>query len=134
MRPVLLAARFALEIALLVGVGVAAWALPLAALWRVLLVVVAVVMVALVWGLLLSPRRRVDAPLAVRVVLELALFLAAGVGLAAAGHVAAGAVLVVAEAVVLSALAALGLPPGSDVGGAAGDGGSPSASASPSAR
>ena len=134
MRPVLLAARFVLEIALLVGVGVAVWAVPLAALWRVLLVVAAVVAVAAVWGLLLSPRRRVAAPLAVRVVIELALFVAVAAGLAVAGHVAAAVVLVAGEVGVVSALAALGLPPGSDVGAAARDGGSASSSTAPSAR
>ena len=130
MRSFLLLARFVLELALLVAVGAAVWALPLAAAARVLLVTVVVVLVATVWGLLLSPRRRVDVPLAVRAAIELALFVAAGAGLAAAGHVAAGIALVAVEVVVLSWLAALGLPPGSDVGAAARVGGSSAASPS----
>ena len=97
---VLLAARFALEVLLLaayavIGTGLAAgwlgWALAL----------VLVLLVAGVWGTWLAPKRRIDAPPSVRVVLELALFLGAGIGLGLVGHPQWGVILVAAEVVVL---------------------------------
>ena len=100
---VLLALRFALELALL-----AAYAVACARLvdgWPgIALGAAAAVAVAVVWGLLLSPRRRIAAPVAVRVVVELLLFAAAGLLLAASGLPALGAALVLSEVVVLSLL------------------------------
>ena len=100
---VLLAARFALEVLLLtayavIGTGLvegwAGWALAL----------VLVLLVAGVWGTWLAPKRRLDAPLGVRIALELVLFAVAGLGLAAVGHLVWGVVLVVGEVVVLALL------------------------------
>jgi hypothetical protein len=112
---VLLAARFALEILLLaayavVGTGLvdgwAGWVLAVAF----------VLIVAVVWGTWLSPKRRIDSPLAVRITLELVLFVVAGVGLALVGHGPWGAMLVSAEVVVLVLLRR----PGEHVGSAPG--------------
>lgn len=68
----------------------------------------------LIWGVLLSPRRRIDLPLGVRVVIELALFALAFSGLVRSGHAPWGWTLLVTEVVVLSWLWIAGLPPGSD--------------------
>lgn len=72
--------------------------------------------VATVWGLALSPKRRLNARLLVRVALELALIGAAAAGLALVGYGTWAAALVAGELVSVLVLAALGLPPGSDVG------------------
>ena len=69
----------------------------------------------MVWGLVLSPRRRVGAALGVRVAIEAALFLAAAAGLALTGLTAYAVALLVVEVVVVAWLWALGLPPGTDV-------------------
>lgn len=103
---VLLALRFLLEVALLVALLVGAVSSvgvtsPVAG-W--LLGAVLVVLTAVVWGVFLSPRRRVHLPLAVRVVVELLLFLGAALLLWAGGHEVAAGVLIVAEVVVLAAL------------------------------
>ncbi|MCA0330281.1 MAG: DUF2568 domain-containing protein [Actinobacteria bacterium] len=99
----LLALRFLLELALLaaivVGVvrlvdGFAGWVIG----------VLAALLVALVWGIFLSPRRRVQSPVAVRVGAELVLFVVAAWLLAASGLLALGVVLVVAELVVVGLL------------------------------
>jgi hypothetical protein len=98
---VLLAVRFALEVLLLaayavIGTGlVEGWPGWLLGLLLVLLV-------AGVWGTWLAPKRRIDSPLRVRVVLELALFVIAGLGLAVVGHAAWGAILVAAEVVAMA--------------------------------
>lgn len=111
---VLLGLRFLLEVSLLVSWAVIGAAVADRPLVGVAVAVVTVLGVAAVWGLLLSPRRRVDLSLPWRVFLELALFAAAGVGLAASGHLGAGVALVAAEVVILTLLAVQGLPPGSD--------------------
>ena len=51
-----------------------------------------------------------------RVAIEVALFAVAAAGLVRAGHAAWGWVLFIAEVVVLAALWAKGMPPGSDAG------------------
>jgi hypothetical protein len=66
--------------------------------------VLAALLVALVWGIFLSPRRRVQSPVAVRVGAELVLFVVAAWLLAASGLLALGVVLVVAELVVVGLL------------------------------
>jgi hypothetical protein len=111
---VLLGLRFLLEVSLLVSWAVIGAAVTDRPLVGVAVAVALVLGVAAVWGLLLSPRRRVDLSLPWRVFLELALFVAAGVGLAASGHLGAGVALVAAEVVILTLLAVQGLPPGSD--------------------
>lgn len=117
MAPLLLALRFVLELTLL---GTLAW-LGFRNFDNVggatFVAVVVVVLVGVLWGLLLSPRRRIDLPLGARVVIELALFGIASGGLASAGLPLAGIALFTLEVVVVSGLAGLGYPPGSDVGG-----------------
>jgi hypothetical protein len=68
--------------------------------------------VATVWGLLLSPRRRYDASPAVRIAVELVLFAAAGAGLWLSGLPGWGAALVGTEVVVLALLRRPGEPVG----------------------
>lgn len=99
----LLALRFLLELALLAAIGVGT-ARALDGWAGVLVGIVAAVAVAVLWGALLSPRRPVRLPLAVRIVVELALFVGAGALLASTGLVGWGAALVVAELVVLGLL------------------------------
>ncbi len=67
--------------------------------------------VAVVWGLLLSPRRRVDAPLAVRVAVELVLITGAAAGLFLAGLHGWAVALIAGELITLVSLSLLG-PPG----------------------
>jgi hypothetical protein len=108
---VLLAVRFLLELALLAAYAVSAARLVGGATGWVAGVVVAIV-VATVWGLLLSPRRRYDASLAVRVSVELLLFAAAGAALWLADLPGWGVALVGAEAVTLALLRRPGEPVG----------------------
>jgi hypothetical protein len=107
MRPrarwLLLGLRFLLELALLAAVLVGAARTVGGALGWVVGCAAALA-VAVLWGTVLSPRRRVDASFPSRVVAELALFGAAGALLAASGAVTAGVVLVLAEVVVLALL------------------------------
>ena len=100
---VLLTVRFVLEILLLAAYAVIGTALADGWLGWVLAALL-VLVVAVVWGTWLAPKRRVDSPLRVRLVLELALFVVAGVGLAVVGHVLWGVVLVVAEVVAVALL------------------------------
>lgn len=114
MAGVLLVLRFVLELCLLGSaavIGLAALDHPVG---RILASVTLVTAVGLIWGALLAPRRWIDLPLAARVAIELALFGAAGIGLAAAGHRSAGVALVAAEVLLLPSLAALGHVPGND--------------------
>ena len=99
----LLTLRFLLELALWASFTVATvrlvdgwpgWVLGL----------LATAAVTVLWGLLLSPRRRIALPVAVRVTIELVLFVAAGALLAASGLVLLGVLLVAAELLVLGLL------------------------------
>jgi Protein of unknown function (DUF2568) len=97
---VLLAARFALEVLLLTAYAVIGTALVAGWLgWVVSLALV--LLVAGLWGTWLAPKRRIDAPRHVRIVLELVLFVGAGIGLALVGHPQWGGILVAAEVIVL---------------------------------
>lgn len=114
MALLLLALRFLVELCLF-----AAWALV--GYWaldsRPLGVLVGgglAAVVAAAWGVFLSPRRRFDLPLPVRVTVELVLFGAASVALAASGHTLWGVLLFTAEAAVLVGLAGAGFRPGQD--------------------
>jgi hypothetical protein len=100
---VLLAARFVLELALLAALAVGAVSV-LGGPARWVLALVLVGLAATIWGVCLSPRRRLQLALPVRIALELLLFVAAAALLATGGHVVAAVVLLAAEAVVLSAL------------------------------
>jgi hypothetical protein len=114
MTMVLLAARFVLELCLFAAMAVIGWGAMDNRLFGVVVGLGLALMTALIWGMLLSPRRRLDLPLAIRVVLELVLFATSAVGLAALGHPTWGLALLVAEVLVLIGLALRGLPPGAD--------------------
>jgi hypothetical protein len=122
----LLALRFLVELALFAA-PVVIGASALGGVVGVGLGLVAFAVVVTVWGLLLSPKRRYDAPLGVRVALELGLMVAATAGLALTGHGGWALALLAAELVSVVALAALGLPPGSDVGATPPDAAAPHA-------
>lgn len=116
MTPLLLGLRFALELCLLAAMVVIGWSAFSSHVVGAIVGLGLAVVVAAAWGVLLSPRRPVDLPLAVRVVVELVLFGAAAIGLAALGLPLWGAALMIGEIAVLVALALRGLPPGTDVG------------------
>lgn len=96
--------RFLLELALLSCVGVLAWQATSGG-WRWLAATAAVVAVATVWWMLLSPKAPRPLPPAFAVLLEAVLFAGAGAGLATTGHQTAGVTLVVAWALHRVALA-----------------------------
>lgn len=100
---VLLTVRFVLEILLLAAYAVIGTALAEGWFGWVLAALL-VLVVAVVWGTWLAPKRRIDSPLRVRLALELALFVVAGLGLAVVGHPVWGLVLVVAEVVAVALL------------------------------
>lgn len=81
-----LALRFLLELCLLAAFG--AWGFSLAAplIIRIAMGILLPVLVAVVWGVFLSPRRSVQLPPAARLILELALFALAVAALAVAGR------------------------------------------------
>ena len=110
--PALLAARFALELAMVAAFARVGWqaggAMPVSLVLALLLPLAA----ATVWGLLLSPKARLTVPLPARLVLELALFAAAAGGLWWAGAPGWALALGLGELVVLGALVATGHPPG----------------------
>jgi hypothetical protein len=111
---ILLAARFLAELALFAApivIGAASGA----GVVGVVVGLVASASVVTLWGLALSPRRRLEAPLAKRVALELILFGTAAVALAMVGLRLWALALVTLELVSLLSLAALGLAPGADV-------------------
>ncbi len=114
----LLALRFLVELALFAAPVVVAVRMIGGVIGVLVGIAVAVVVMAL-WGVLLSPRRRVDAPLAVRVALEGALVIVVALALSATGLGVAALVLVVVEVVVVMWLWSMGMPPGTDVGATA---------------
>ncbi|MBI1349502.1 MAG: DUF2568 domain-containing protein [Actinomycetales bacterium] len=116
MTAVLLALRFVLELCLLAAFAVIGWDAFDNVVARLVAALALPLAVALVWGMALSPRRRIDLPLVVRVLAELALFLTAAVGVWSAGFPVAAIVLAAAEVVVLGGLALRGVRPGADPG------------------
>jgi hypothetical protein len=104
MLPLVLAVRFVLELTLLAvfgwwgftlgGGGPAGWAVG----------ALSAAGIAVLWGLLLSPKARIALPPARRNVLEVAVFLLAAGTLAAHGHLLWGVLLVAADVLVLFAL------------------------------
>lgn len=114
MRNALLAVRFVWEIALLVAWAIFAGRLVDASVLSLVLAGVVALGLAILWGAVLSPRRRINLPLSVRTLIELALFVGAALGLVVTGSVVAGVVLAVGEVVTVAWLWALGLPPGAD--------------------
>ncbi len=79
-----LTARFLLELALLAGAAVLAWNLG-AGWWQWPAAILAVALVATVWGLFLSPRAAVPLPWPATLGIEAALFVGTGIGLLVIG-------------------------------------------------
>ena len=88
-RGIALAVRFLLELALLAASALIGWRLAEGG-WRFLAASIAVLVVAVVWGLLLSPKARFDVGASAHLGIEAILFLGAGAGLIALGHGPAG--------------------------------------------
>ena len=114
----LLGLRFVLELALFTTFGILAARLSTASLPSWAFGLCAVVVSVVVWGVFLSPRRRIDLPLPVRAALELVLFGAASFGLAWFGQATWAGLLIASEVIVLVALWIIGVPPGTDVAAA----------------
>jgi hypothetical protein len=112
---VLLTVRFLLELALLVALSIGGWDLADAAMVQVILAVVLPLLAAFVWGLVLSPKAKVAAPLAARVAIEIVLFALASTLLWAADLPLFAALMLLAELIVVFALIGIGVPPGTDV-------------------
>ena len=91
--------RFLLELCLLVAFGYVAFELVENRVIGAVLAIIAVLVVAAVWGLFLSPKRKHEAGQLGRLAIEIALFAGAVTALAAAGH--ASSALVLSSAVVL---------------------------------
>ena len=121
----LLVLRFVVELGLFAAPVAIAWS-AVGGVLGIALGVLVSALVATAWGLVLSPRRRFDPPLAVRVALELLLMAAAVVGLALTAHTGWAVALAVGEVVDLVGLALLGITPGADVGLPGGSLGEPS--------
>ena len=85
MVAVLLALRFVLELGLQGSMAVIGFAILDNPAVGILASAALVTAVAALWGALLSPRRPLGLPLPVRMVIEIVLFVAAGIGLAASG-------------------------------------------------
>jgi O-antigen/teichoic acid export membrane protein len=112
---ILLGVRFLLELSLLAALGIVGFNASDDAAVGALIGAALVISAATVWGAILSPRRRLDPPVGVRLTVELALFAGAAIGLAATGYPTWGAVLFTAELLTVGALWAMGHPPGADV-------------------
>ncbi|MFW6204187.1 MAG: YrdB family protein [Actinomycetota bacterium] len=108
MRGVLLLVRFLCELAMLAAFGYWGFRTGDGAAGRALLGIGAPLVVAIVWGVLLSPKRRYDLPVVARIVIELALFGAAAVALAAAAQPALAVTLAAVAVVQRVGLSALG--------------------------
>jgi hypothetical protein len=112
----LLALRFLLELCLFAAWAVIGYSAFDNAALGVVAGIALTAVTATLWGVLLSPRRRTNLSLAARVAIELALFGAAGVALAALGHPVWAVILVAAELLVLGGLVLAGHRPGEEPG------------------
>lgn len=83
---VALTLRFALELALLCGTAALAWNIAPGS-WKWPSTVLSVVVVAVIWGLFLSPKATVTVPASAALLIEGILFIGIGSGLFALGHV-----------------------------------------------
>ena len=101
--------RFALELTLLAVVGW--WGYSAGG---VLLGALCTIGVAVMWGLLLSPKARVRLSPSLRNLVEVVVFVAAGAGLAAQGHPGWAVALVAADVLILLALWRLGATTGGE--------------------
>lgn len=103
-RAAALTLRFLLELALLAGVGVLAWSIA-PGWWSWPAAILAVVVVATLWGLFLSPKARIPLPPAGGLAIEAVLFVGTGAGLVTLGWGVAAAIGVAVWAVDRIALA-----------------------------
>lgn len=78
--------RFVLELCALAALAIWGLSLDAALVVRVLAALVAVAVAAVLWGLFVAPRRRVDRGELLRAGVEAVVFLAATLGLLMAGH------------------------------------------------
>ena len=90
MTPVLLAVRFATELALLAALAATGWALGEGPVLQVLLAVLLPLVAVTVWGRLVAPRASQRLPDPGRLAVEIALFTVSAVGLVLVGLVVAG--------------------------------------------
>jgi hypothetical protein len=94
-RPVVLAVRFATELALLAALVVAGVNASAGLAWRIALAVVGPLLAATIWGIGIAPRARRRWPDPWRIAAEIALFLIAAAALALEGNAVAAAVFAV---------------------------------------
>ena len=94
MRNANLALRFGLE---LTAIGIAAWwgATVGSGGWEWILAIVAPLLVIVVWGWFVAPRRKYDLPKPGRLMIEGLVWIAAAAALVAVGHPVLGAVFLV---------------------------------------
>ena len=90
-----LALRFVLEICALVALGYAGAVLGDGLVASLALGVGLPLVAGVLWGLLVAPKATLDAPFAVRLLVETAVFVGAGVSLVVAGRVGTGVLLMV---------------------------------------
>ena len=114
MTYLLLALRFLIELCLFAAWAFIGYSVVASGAIAIVAAVVLASISAALWGLLLSPRRRIDLALSVRVPLELALFVGAGAALAFVDRPLWGLLLIGAELVTIVGLAVLGIRPGQD--------------------
>ena len=93
-----LALRFLLELCALAALGYWGWTTG-SGVTRWLLAAAAVPVMAVVWGLFVAPRRRIDPAKPLRLAIEFVVFGAAAVALAATGHTALAIAFAVVAAV-----------------------------------
>lgn len=84
-RAVLLTVRFLVELALLAGTAVLVWRVAPTGGWQWVAVILGPILVAVVWGLFLSPKAAVTIPSIAALMIEAGLFLGVGAGLFAVG-------------------------------------------------
>jgi hypothetical protein len=87
--------RFLLELCILASIGAWAASLPISLPERVALGGLACAGAATLWGLILSPKRRIELPAPIRLIIEAAFFLIAAAALANIGQWQLGSALLV---------------------------------------
>lgn len=108
MHGVLLLVRFLCELAMLAAFGYWGFRTGDGAVAEIALGIGAPLVVAIIWGTFLSPKRRYDLPVVARIVIELALFGAAALALAVAGQPGLAVMLAAVAVIQRAALSALG--------------------------
>jgi hypothetical protein len=107
-KAVALGLRFVLELCAVASVAAWGWHLADAVALQLLLSVAAAAVVVVVWGTFVSPRARYPVPDPAWLVIEVLVFLAAGLALLAVDDPIGGVVLLVVYALDLAALRAMG--------------------------